>query len=167
MAKRGIVATAVLSIAALGASAITHPMPRLVWNATTSAPVGFYRVEPPAKIQRGDFVLAWLPGAARQLAAARDYLPANVPLVKRVAALTGDTVCSEHAQVTINGVVAATELSVDSNGRSLPHWYGCLPLRQDEVFLLMAGSPDSFDGRYFGPVATRAIVGKLLPLWTR
>lgn len=167
MARRGVVMMAVLGIAALGAGEIAHPMPRLVWNASASAPVGFYRVEPPAKIKRGDFVLAWLPGAARQLAAARNYLPANVPLVKRVAALTGDTVCSEHAQVTINGVVAATELGVDSNGRSLPHWYGCQTLGQNKVFLLMVGTPDSFDGRYFGPVASRAIIGKLLPLWTR
>jgi len=31
----------------------------------------------------------------------------------------------------------------------------------------MAEVWDSFDGRYFGPVQTSAILGKLVPLWTR
>jgi type IV secretory pathway protease TraF len=29
----------------------------------------------------------------------------------------------------------------------------------------MEGVADSFDGRYFGPVTTAAIVGRLVPLW--
>ncbi|NJO35955.1 MAG: S26 family signal peptidase, partial [Rhodospirillales bacterium] len=35
-----------------------------------------------------------------------------------------------------------------------------------EVFLLMEGVADSFDGRYFGPVPTASIIGRLAPLWT-
>jgi len=167
MAKRGIALAAMLGIAALGSTEIAHPMPRLVWNATASAPVGLYRVKPAAKLRRGDFVLAWLPDAARQLAATRDYLPANVPLVKRVAALTGDAICREQARVTINGIAVATALLTDSRGRALPRWGGCQKLGRDELFLLMRDVPDSFDGRYFGPTATSAIIGKLVPLWTR
>ena len=34
------------------------------------------------------------------------------------------------------------------------------------VFLLMAHVPDSFDGRYFGTVRRRAVIGRLTPLWT-
>jgi conjugative transfer signal peptidase TraF len=167
MAKCHIAVMALLGIAALGGTGVAHPMPRLVWNATASAPVGLYRVESAAKLRRGDFVLAWLPDAARELATERDYLPANVPLVKRVAALTGDVICSEQARITINGIVVATALRVDSRGRSLPRWSGCRTLGQKEVFLLMPSVADSFDGRYFGPIATRAIIGKLVPLWTR
>lgn len=137
-----------------------------MWNATASAPVGLYRVEPAASLRRGGFVLAWLPDAARRLAAERDYLPADVPLVKRIAALAGDTVCCEQARVTINGIAVATALRADNWGRSLPHWSGCRTLGQYEVFLLMPDVPDSFDGRYFGPIKTDAIIGKLVPLWT-
>ena len=167
MAKRTVAVMAMLGIAALGSTEIAHPRPRLVWNATASAPVGLYRVEPAWDLRRGDFVFARLPDAARQLAAARDYLPADVPLVKRVAAMTGDTVCREQARVTINGIAVATALRVDSQGRSLPHWSGCETLGQWEVFLLIPEVQDSFDGRYFGPIATSAIIGKLVPLWTR
>ncbi len=35
-----------------------------------------------------------------------------------------------------------------------------------EVFLLNTAAPDSFDGRYFGPVSTNSIIGKATPLWT-
>jgi type IV secretory pathway protease TraF len=33
--------------------------------------------------------------------------------------------------------------------------------------LLMPGVPASFDGRYFGPIRASAVIGKLVPLWTR
>ena len=165
MAKCHIAVMAMLGVAALGSTEIARPMPRLIWNATASAPVGLYRVEPAGKLRRGDFVLAWLPGAARQLAAERDYLPVDVPLVKRVAAMTGDTICSEQARITINGIVVATALRADSRARSLPQWSGCQTLGRHDVFLLMPDVPDSFDGRYFGPIATSAIIGKLVPLW--
>lgn len=166
MAKCCIAVAAMLGIAALGSTEIAHPMPRLVWNATPSAPVGLYRVEPAIALLRGDFVLAWPPDAARRLAAVRGYLPANVPLVKRVAALAGDTVCRAQARVTINGITVATALRADSHGRSLPHWRGCRTLRLNRVLLLMPSVVDSFDSRYFGPIATSAIIGKLVPLWT-
>jgi conjugative transfer signal peptidase TraF len=165
--RRAVMMTAMLSIAALGATVIAHPIPRLIWNATPSAPVGLYRVEPATNIRRGDYVLAWLPAAARQLAAERGYLPADVPLVKRIAALAGDTICRERARITINGIAVATALQADSHGRALPHWSGCRTLGENEVFLLMPAVPDSFDGRYFGPVEATAIIGKLVPLWTR
>jgi conjugative transfer signal peptidase TraF len=164
--RRVIVMTAMLSIAALGATELAHPRPRLIWNATPSAPVGLYRVEAAVALRRGDFVLAWLPAAARRLAAERHYLPVDVPLVKRIAALAGDTICREQARVTINGIAVATAPRADSHGRALPHWSGCRTLGQNEVFLLMPSVPDSFDGRYFGPIETSAVIGKLVPLWT-
>jgi conjugative transfer signal peptidase TraF len=158
---------AILAVTALGVTVIARPIPRLIWNVTASAPVGLYRVMPATDLRRSDYVLAWLPHAARQLAAARGYLPVDVPLVKRVAALAGDTVCREEARVTINGIAVATALAADNFGRPLPHWSGCRTLGQTQVFLLMPSVPDSFDGRYFGPIATSAIIGKLVPLWTR
>ena len=111
-------------------------------------------------------MLAELPDAARRLAAERGYLPAGVPLVKRVAALAGDMVCGAGAAIRINGRQVAERLSADLRGRPLPAWEGCRLLHGGEVFLLMEGVPDSFDGRYFGPVETTAIIGRLVPLWT-
>ena len=155
-----------LGVVMLGLSAVLRPIPRLVWNASASAPIGLYGVVPHAAITRGDLVLAVLPPAARTLAAERNYLPMGVPVAKHVAALAGDTVCSRGDIITIDGRTVAKRLSTDTHGRALPAWTGCQTLRRDQMFLLNT-PPDSFDGRYFGPVERRAILGKLVAIWTR
>jgi type IV secretory pathway protease TraF len=53
----------------------------------------------------------------------------------------------------------------DRLGRPLPSWTDCRLLDGDEAFLLMEGVADSFDSRYFGPIHTTAIIGRLVPLW--
>jgi conjugative transfer signal peptidase TraF len=155
-----------LGLGLIGCAWLADSAPRLVWNASASAPLGLYRVEVGARIARGDAVLAVLPDAPRRLAAERLYLPADVPLIKHVAAMAGDRICGEGDGVSINGRVVAHRLAHDSKGRPLPRWTGCRVLADSEVLLLMAGVPGSFDGRYFGPVDAAQIVGKLLPLWT-
>jgi conjugative transfer signal peptidase TraF len=151
----------------IGLLSVGHSEPLLVYNATASAPVGFYRVLPPSPLRQGDLVLAGTPASLRLLAAERGYVPATVPLVKRVAALCGETVCAVSHSITIDGRHVADQLLVDHLGRALPAWSGCRTLDRGEVFLLMEGVPDSFDGRYFGPVPMSAIIGKLTPLWLR
>lgn len=163
---RVILVVTVAGTVSLGAVLLVHPAPRLVWNASASAPLGFYWVVPANVLARGDLVLAELPLAARGLAADRHYLPAGVPLVKRVAALAGDMVCGLGLTISIDGRVVAQRLPTDSRGRALPAWQGCRALCDGEVFLLMADVPDSFDGRYFGVIDSGAILGKLVALWT-
>lgn len=164
--RRGItLALTGLGLAAFGFAAFADPAPRLVWNASASAPTGLYWVDH-AVPMLGDLVLAELPPRAQRLAAERGYLPEGVPLVKRVSALAGDTVCVIGITVFINGQSVAEQLARDRRGRPLPRWSGCRPLADDEVFLLMADVADSFDGRYFGPARRGAILGTLLPLWT-
>ncbi|OYW82602.1 MAG: hypothetical protein B7Z26_02825, partial [Asticcacaulis sp. 32-58-5] len=56
------------SLATLGLSACLHPRPWLVYNASPSVAVGFYRIAAPTRLQRGDLVLARLPLEMRKLA---------------------------------------------------------------------------------------------------
>ena len=151
--------------AALSATIVMPPRPVLVWNASASAPVGLYRVIPSTRLATGDMVIARLPAAMRGLAAGRHYLPANVPLVKRVAALSGDTVCAHGAAVSVNGRRVAVRRMHDGAGRAMPWWSGCVTLSRGAALLLMTGSPDSFDGRYFGPTCPGLIVGKAHLVW--
>ncbi|MEG8049022.1 S26 family signal peptidase [Sphingomonas aurantiaca] len=154
-------------IACLGLTIALPPRPRLVWNASASAPIGLYAVTPGARLGRGDMVIAWPPAEARVLAAQRRYVPANVPLVKRVAGVAGDTICAANRTVTVNGHPAALRLDLDAIGRPLPAWQGCRQLEPGMVFLLMGETPASFDGRYFGPTLAQDVVGKATPLWLR
>jgi conjugative transfer signal peptidase TraF len=143
------------------------PRPRLVWNASASAPIGLYAVEAGASIQAGDMVVARLPEHWQMLAARRRYLPANVPLVKQVAAVAGDQVCAVGAHVRVNGRRVAERRSADGAGRPLPWWHGCFRLRPGQFFLLMPGNAASFDGRYFGLAEGAQLVGKATLLWRR
>jgi conjugative transfer signal peptidase TraF len=145
-------------------SAVLPPAPRLVWNASASAPIGLYSVEPEATPEPDDMAIARVPQRYRQLAASRRYLPLNVPLVKRVAAYAGDEICSLGSQVFINGRRAAERRKADAAGRPMPSWSGCLVLRGRQLFLLM-DSPSSFDGRYFGPTEGADVIGKATLLW--
>jgi len=142
------------------------PAPRLVWNASASAPIGLYWVWPGDMPGRGEMVVARVPEQWRMLAARRHYLPANVPLVKRVAATRGTLVCAHGPRITVDGKVVANRLARDPSGRSLPWWQGCHSLGPDE-YLLLTDAPGSFDGRYFG-ISTRAeLVGRARLIWRR
>jgi conjugative transfer signal peptidase TraF len=155
------------AIAIVGLAAPLSKMPRLIWNATASAPIGLYEVRSQATFSRGELVLVRPPKWVRIFAAARGYLPDTVPMAKRIAAQNGDSVCRERDAITINHRVVASALLADRDGRTLPTWSGCRRLGKDDVFLLMDSVRASFDSRYFGPVPTTAIIGKLVPVWTR
>lgn len=155
-----------LFIGLVGASAIARPRPRLLWNASASAPIGLWWIAPDAPIERGDMVVARLAKPWRELAARRRYLPRNVPLIKRVAAGPGDLVCAIGSVIMINREPVAMRLAHDRLGRPMPHSSWCHMLRQDSVFLLTE-DPASFDGRYFGATARRDILGRAYPLWLR
>lgn len=161
-----LLAASVLAVLGLGLPILTKPVPHLVYNASASAPLGFYRLIAAVRLDRGDLVLAHLPESAARLAADRRYLPISVPLVKRVAALANDFVCADSGIVVINDHIAAETLLIDHEGRPLPAWHGCRTLGPAEVFLVMEDVPASFDGRYFGPVPVTAVIGRLVPLWT-
>lgn len=154
-------------VTVLGLTAAFPPAPRLVWNASASAPIGLYAVTPGDEADPGDMVIARVPDPWRMLAAGRRYLPANVPLVKRVAAGPGDEICALGQEIFINGRWAAARLAADPHGRPMPWWSGCVRLHGHQFFLLTSGSPASFDGRYFGVTRGTEIVGKARPLWTR
>lgn len=148
-------------------SLLLPPRPLLLWNDSASMAVGLYSVSAPAFPRVGDIVIAWAPPPARRLAAVRHYLPFGVPLVKRVAARSGDRVCAVHDRILIDGRTVARRRAHDPSGRPMPWWSGCSDLRPGELFLLSARGADSFDGRYFGPTRAAELVGRARLLWAR
>ncbi len=150
----------------LAATIALPPRPWLVWNVSASAPVGLYAVGGREGLARGDMVIAWVPSPWRRLAAERHYIPINVPLVKRVAAVPGDTVCEADGQIFVNGRWVAWRHPHDGRGRPMAGWHGCRTLGDGALFLLM-DARDSFDGRYFGPTNAADIVGKASLIWER
>ena len=149
-----------------GASMLSRPAPKLVWNASASVPIGLYAIHPIDGIQSGDLVLVLLPDAVARYLAQQGFLPLGVPVLKHVLALPGQSVCRIERTITVDGVAVGDALDRDRQGRGLPAWQGCRIVAHDEVFLMNSRST-SFDGRYFGPLPTSTIVGRAAPLWIK
>ena len=96
----------------------------------------------------------------------RGYLPRGVPLMKRILAISGQTVCRSNLTITVDGVEVGAALEHDRAGRDLPVWQGCRRVQTGEVFLMNWQVRDSLDGRYFGLISTDRIIGRAVPLWT-
>ena len=156
--SRFVVAAAAVSMIALGVGSTANLPTKIVYNGSPSAPIGLYWIDR-APIERRDFALVRVPKRVRNLVEARGYLPPAVPLIKRVAGVDGDRVCRRDGRISINGKVVASAQDADSMGRPLPEWRGCHILTRRTVFLLQ-DHPRSFDGRYFGPVDRRQILGR-------
>ena len=160
-------------LAALAWASFVQPLPRLIYNPSDSVPVGWYRVDPlhhqpgslPCPLSVDSIVLTRLPPDATALAAQRGYLPAHVPLLKRVGAVAPQEVCIAGGSVRIDGVPSAVVLPADRWGRPLASWQQCRRLEPGELFLLSVTNPSSFDSRYFGPVSASAVIGVAHPVW--
>lgn len=154
-----------LGLAALCATIIVTPRPLFVWNASASAPTGLYFVTSKSGLERGDMAALWLPPRARRIAAQRRYLPHNIPAIKRVVAVTGDSVCALGSRISVNGQWIADRHPFDGKGRAMPWWQNCKRLGKDELFLLNEEAANSFDGRYIGISQRSDVIGEASLIW--
>ena len=154
--------TAVVVVSTIAAK----PVPRYIWNASGSVPIGLYRLHPTGRLAVSQLVAVQSPEPLATFLADRRYLPRGIPLLKRVLALPGQTACRDHLAITVDNIEMGAARAHDRSGRPLPIWEGCHVIAGGEVFLMNWQSADSFDGRYFGVLPTSAIIGTAEPLWT-
>lgn len=166
MTRTGILLTTSAATVGLALTAFIDMPKKLVWNASASIPLGLYTITPIDHLKLGDRVAVDPPEAIASFLAERGYLPRGIPLLKTVAALSGQRVCRIGSKIIIDGIAIDEARERDRLGRELPVWQGCRNIGADEIFLMNAAVADSFDGRYFGPIAATAIIGKAHPLWT-
>lgn len=150
----------------VAAPALHRPDLRFIWNTSASVPVGLYRIVPAGKIEVTDLAVVMPPDELAAFLDERGYLPRGLPLIKRVLALSGTTVCRSGAEIVTYGTTYGQARALDTRGRPLPVWQGCRTLSDGEAFFMNWDSPDSFDSRYFGPLPVSAIVARAVPVWT-
>ncbi len=165
MTRFGWVMTTYSAVLVIGVTALFHPAPKLIWNASASVPIGLYAVHPAGTLRTGELLVVTPPEPLATFLDARHYLPKGLPLLKHIAALPGQTVCRTGDSISIDDTVVGAALDRDHLGRSLPVWQGCRVISAGEVFLMNRQSVASLDGRYFGPLPTTTIVGRADPIW--
>ena len=153
-----------VGVSALVWAAWAKPAIRIIYNASDSAPRGLYTVSPARTLEVGDYVVARLPEAIANFAAARRYLPRSVPVLKQVGALPGQQVCIRNGSVYVDGIAVARTLDEDGQHRPLTPWKACRSLVDGEIFLLNSANPASFDSRYFGPLDVTFVRGRAVHL---
>ena len=99
-----------------------------------------YRLHPP---RRGDIVII-------------DVDTSDVPLIKRVVGLPGETIAIRQNQVLINGVALEEEYLQDIKQND----YGPVQVPAGQIFVMGDNRNASNDSRYFGAVAFDRVIGR-------
>jgi conjugative transfer signal peptidase TraF len=140
--------------------------PLFIWNASTSVPIGLYRVQPATRLTVTELVAVQPPDLLAEFLDLNGYLPIGVPMLKRVLALPGQTVCRNGLTIAVDGIDVGDAHERDGRGRPLPAWHGCRVIADGDVFVMNWQSAESLDGRYFGPLPASAVIGRAVPVWT-
>lgn len=154
------------AIGAVASSNWQNHAPRLIWNASASVPIGLYAITPTTRFEVTDLLAVRPPEPLASALAEGGYLPNGVPLLKRIVALPKQKVCRDNLMVSVDNIVLGAARERDGRDRPLPVWQGCRIIADNEVFLMNWDNPDSYDGRYFGPLPAASIIGRAIPLWT-
>lgn len=167
MTRLGYFLVTVATVQGFAVLALWNPAPRLVWNATASAPIGLYAIAPGRRPETGELALVMPPPDLSGWMAHRHYVPLGIPLLKPLGARPGQRICRTGAKLLVDGRAVATARTHDRAGRPLPVWSGCRTLKASEILPLNGQVADSLDGRYFGPLSASALIGSARPLFTR
>ena len=165
MTRLSAVAVVCTSVSVLGLVGLTaaHAPKLVVLNESPSLPRGLYVRAADQAADRGAIVALAQPTVARAyLAGLR--MPAGVPLLKRVAAASGDRACASAGTARLPKRVLPVR-DRDRLGTALPVWRGCRHLGPDEIFVA-GDTANSFDSRYFGPVSRGEVEGVFRELVT-
>jgi signal peptidase I len=122
-------------------------------------------------LRPGDHVLVVKLGSSAHHPHRHDVIALTSPitgelLIKRVAAVGGDTVGIEDGVLVVNGR-PVHESYVDA-ARMDSVYFGPVVVPRGELFVLGDDRPDSVDSRRFGAIPLRAVTGRVvLRLWPR
>lgn len=154
------------SAAAIIAPIVLEITPLYIWNASESVPLGLYRLQPSYNLFVTELVAVQPPEPLATFLDLNGYLPAGVPMLKRVLALPGQTVCRRGLTLSVDGIVMGEARDRDGRGRPLPKWQGCRVVGAGELFAMNWQSANWLDGRYFGVLPASSVIGRALPVWT-
>lgn len=156
MRPRPLLALAVVTVVLTGLTARTFVVRPMTVVSSSMSPticegdtvlVDLWHDLAVSELSRGDLVAVRVPGS-------------DVPLVKRVAGLPGDSVAIEDALLVVNGE-RVDEPYVDQLANDALYW-GPVVVPDDAFVVLGDARERSVDSRRFGPVPGDRLVGRVL-----
>lgn len=97
-----IAGVACATVAALVATTAFEPVPLYIWNASTSVPIGLYQVRAPKGFSVTELVVVLPPKPLATFVDLNGYLPVGIPMLKRVLAIPGQTVCRPGLTISVD-----------------------------------------------------------------
>lgn len=127
----------------------------ITYQVTPSMPKGFYFIKPVQNIKHNDIVIFYPPPKALHFLSQNHLIPHSGLLMKYVFAVPGDKICKHNYAIWINSHYIAPVYQL----KNLPNKQFCRVLKNNEYLLMSTNVNRSFDGRYFGPVNKKDIIG--------
>jgi signal peptidase I len=128
-------------------------------------PQGFYLIIPTKKIVLHDIVEFTPPSSVLDFIKEKHWVPKSGLIIKYVFAIPYDHVCIRNQALSINGKRIGRVYKFYGENKLLPQTKICGKLKEDQYLLLSTKSERSFDGRYFGVVSSREILGRAVPIF--
>ena len=171
--KRQFVVFAILSL--LMFLVYSNSIPQIfIWNVTASVPKGLYLIveRKPSELHVGDYV------SFKPTAEALNWISENVEdqkvidhldsliFLKQVGAMSGDTyeIVSDSKMFYAKDKYIGQASEVTDTGNKLPVLRGKY-IVPDGMFLPVGENPNSFDGRYTGPVKIENVIYRVIPIF--
>jgi conjugative transfer signal peptidase TraF len=141
-------------------------------NLTNSVPIGLYLISNSGEARLVEFCPPEPFGTLSRERGYREHSRYGCPdgakpLLKPVAAVSGDLVNVSPSGIEVNGklIPHTAALHTDSAGRPIAGWpLGTYHVRKDRIWVASSFNTHSFDSRYFGPVPVSAVLHHLRPL---
>lgn len=158
--RRYVIAVAIVAAAYTAGKAIESSGHTLIVNTSPSMPTGIYWLSHDAQsVERGEVVMFAPPQAVRAMVYGRGWLPDSMPLLKTIGGLAGDVYCIRHRRFVVDGRDVGATFLLDGQGLPLPQLAGCRRVGVDEFLPVSNHIERSFDGRYFGAVPMKSVLG--------
>jgi conjugative transfer signal peptidase TraF len=153
------------------AASLAHSLGLRV-NHTASLDVGLWRISPSVGPLPRHSIVSFCPPETEFFRKAFDQGTIGrghcaggwEPMLKPVAAVTGDRVEVNNTGMMINGETVPATVRQLAHGEAIP--VGVYTVNDDEIWLIANRHPLSFDSRYFGPIPLAQVEGVAKPLLT-
>lgn len=135
----------------------------LSYQVSASMPKGFYWITlVHGALHRNEIVVFQPPKQFKEFLTAHHWLPDDGIMMKHVIGMPGDWVCKRDDYIWLNHHVLAPIFSHAPKGERLPELPFCQTLLHNQYLLMSLRVPNSFDGRYFGPVVRQRVIGRAI-----